>query len=284
MRVRFLRPILVLVAVFAACTLASSEDFPKELQDLRGHTWMLRGFFCDSALEYDYQGNVIGHPQPGPWALAFVRVDNVLSAPDGFRIEGQRLGLRYDRGERRFQEEIPDKGFQVALLLRTDGRTLAGKEFSNILERIFVNRLDPAHDLPEYWQKFFRDTRTADALAPWVTVLQPPAPQTSPVSAASVGPLFRPGIGGVTAPRLTYKTDPKYEELARRAKYQGISLIGTIITRDGEPSKMQILIPAGMGLDEKAIEALQSWRFEPSRRDGTPVAVSVNLEVQFRLF
>jgi len=40
----------------------------------------------------------------------------------------------------------------------------------------------------------------------------------------------------------------------------------------------------GMGLDEKALEAVRSWRFEPAMKDGRPVAVQVNIEVYFRLY
>jgi outer membrane biosynthesis protein TonB len=38
-----------------------------------------------------------------------------------------------------------------------------------------------------------------------------------------------------------------------------------------------------MGLDEKAIEAVQQWRFKPGYKDGRPVPVMANVEVNFRL-
>jgi len=42
--------------------------------------------------------------------------------------------------------------------------------------------------------------------------------------------------------------------------------------------------PLGMGLDEKAIEAVRTWRFEPAKKDGQPVPVQMNVEVSFRLY
>ena len=39
-----------------------------------------------------------------------------------------------------------------------------------------------------------------------------------------------------------------------------------------------------MGLDEKAIEAVSAWRFEPARKDGKPVAVLITAQVNFRIY
>jgi TonB family protein len=37
-------------------------------------------------------------------------------------------------------------------------------------------------------------------------------------------------------------------------------------------------------LDEKAIEAVQKWRFQPATKDGEPVAVLINVETTFHLY
>ena len=47
---------------------------------------------------------------------------------------------------------------------------------------------------------------------------------------------------------------------------------------------MRIVRSLGMGLDEKAIEAIRQWKFDAGRKDGVPVAVQVNVEVNFRLY
>jgi TonB family protein len=97
------------------------------------------------------------------------------------------------------------------------------------------------------------------------------------------GGAFRVG-GGVSAPRPIYDPDPEYSEEARHAKYQGTVLLWVIVGPDGRPRDIRVQRSLGMGLDEKAVEAVGQWRFEPAMKDGHPVAVQVNIEVNFRLY
>ena len=57
-----------------------------------------------------------------------------------------------------------------------------------------------------------------------------------------------------------------------------------LVAADGRPRDIRVARSLGMGLDEKAIEAVRTWRFEPARKDGNPVAVQINVEVSFRLY
>lgn len=90
--------------------------------------------------------------------------------------------------------------------------------------------------------------------------------------------------GGVSSPRIIKQVDPEFSDEARKARYQGVVTIRAVIGPDGlvhDPKPMQSL---GMGLDEKALEALKQWRFDPAKKDGKPVAVYAILEVNFRLY
>lgn len=97
------------------------------------------------------------------------------------------------------------------------------------------------------------------------------------------GGVYRVG-GGVSAPRLIYGPDPEFSEEARKAKYQGTVVLWAIVGTDGRVHEIRVQQSLGMGLDEKAIEAVRVWRFEPARKNGQPVAVQVNVEVNFRLY
>jgi periplasmic protein TonB len=97
------------------------------------------------------------------------------------------------------------------------------------------------------------------------------------------GGIFHVG-GGVSAPRPIYDPDPEYSEEARRAKYQGNVMLWAVIGPDGRPRDLRIARSLGMGLDQKAIDAVAKWRFAPAMKDGQPVAVQVNIEVSFRLY
>ncbi|MBV8053289.1 MAG: energy transducer TonB [Acidobacteriaceae bacterium] len=97
------------------------------------------------------------------------------------------------------------------------------------------------------------------------------------------GGVYRVG-GGVSAPRPIYAPDPDYSEEARKAKFQGTVVLWVVVGPDGRPRDIRIYRSLGMGLDEKAIEKIRTWKFEPARKDGIPVAVQVNIEVSFRLY
>ena len=91
-------------------------------------------------------------------------------------------------------------------------------------------------------------------------------------------------MGGVSSPRILYKPDPEYTEEARKAKYQGVCVLWLVVGPDGAPHDVRVLRTLGMGLDQKAIEAVRQWKFEPARKDGKPVSVMVNVEVNFHLY
>jgi TonB family protein len=97
------------------------------------------------------------------------------------------------------------------------------------------------------------------------------------------GGAFRVG-GGVSAPKVVFSPDPEYSEEARKAKYQGTCVLWLVVGPDGKPRDIKVQRTLGLGLDEKAIEAVKTWRFEPALKDGKPVAVQINVEVSFRLY
>lgn len=97
------------------------------------------------------------------------------------------------------------------------------------------------------------------------------------------GEIFSVG-GGVSAPRAIYQPEPEYSSEARQAKYQGTVVLSLVVGTDGNAHDVQVAHSLGLGLDEKAIEAVQQWRFEPAMKDGRPVAVGVAVQVNFRLF
>lgn len=95
---------------------------------------------------------------------------------------------------------------------------------------------------------------------------------------------FRPGTAGVGYPECAYCPTPEFSEEARKAKHQGIVLLRVIITPDGRAINISVAKGLGLGLDEKAIEAVRTWRFRPATGPGgKPVAVETFVEVVFRL-
>src|SRR5450432_3323467 len=102
------------------------------------------------------------------------------------------------------------------------------------------------------------------------------------------GPGVGPGIfhvgDGVSAPRALYTPEPEFSEEARKAKYQGVVVLNIVVGTDGRVHNPRVVRALGMGLDEKAIEGVKTWKFDPSKKDGRAVAVEMNIEVAFNLY
>ncbi|MFN8007189.1 MAG: energy transducer TonB [Terriglobia bacterium] len=96
------------------------------------------------------------------------------------------------------------------------------------------------------------------------------------------GGVFRVG-GGVSAPSVIFRVEPTYSEEARKAKYQGVVVLSAIVRKDGTIEIQRVVRGLGLGLDENAIAALRQWKFRPGMRNGAPVDVALNIEVNFSL-
>jgi TonB family protein len=96
------------------------------------------------------------------------------------------------------------------------------------------------------------------------------------------GGVFKVG-GGVSQPSVLFKVDPEYSEEARKAKYSGTVMLAVVVDVEGHARDIHVVKSLGMGLDEKAIEAVEKWKFKPGMKGGTAVNVRATIEVNFRL-
>lgn len=109
------------------------------------------------------------------------------------------------------------------------------------------------------------------------------------------GPGFGPGDGGdtggglrgssgaSTAPVLIFKVEPEFSEEARKAKLQGVVMLYAEVDTNGRLRNIRVTRGLGLGLEEKALEAVKQWRFRPGYRDGKPVVAAATIEVNFHL-
>ena len=93
---------------------------------------------------------------------------------------------------------------------------------------------------------------------------------------------FRPG-SGIEPPSLVFEVKPDYPEDARRRTIEGDVVLEIVVRRDGSVGDVRVLKSLGASLDQRAIEAVRQWRFDPARRRGTPVDVLVEVSVEFKL-
>jgi TonB family protein len=124
--------------------------------------------------------------------------------------------------------------------------------------------------------------RTATVAPP-----SPPKPAPPTISRSAPGTPNAEGVytigGDVSKPVLVRQVEPDYSEKARQAKLEGVVVLYFVIGADGRARDFRVMKSLGSGLDEKAIEAVSKWRFDPSRKAGKPVPVASTAEINFRL-
>jgi protein TonB len=82
---------------------------------------------------------------------------------------------------------------------------------------------------------------------------------------------------------LSATPSPAYSEQARKAKIEGSCIVSLVVDEKGNPANLRVIRGLGMGLDERAIEAVKNWKFEPALKDGKPVPSKIAVEVDFHL-
>lgn len=105
-----------------------------------------------------------------------------------------------------------------------------------------------------------------------------------PGSGGNMGGGLRKIGGGVSAPVILFQPEPEFSEEARKAKVAGNVLVYLQVDTNGHPTHVRVLRGIGLGLDEKAMEAVRQYRFKPAMENGHPVQVEMNVEVNFTIF
>lgn len=93
---------------------------------------------------------------------------------------------------------------------------------------------------------------------------------------------FTPGKN-MSPPRAIYQPQPQYSQKARLFKYSTVVVLMIVVDAQGTVVDVRDEHPVGLGLDERAIEAVRTWRFQPATRDGTPVAAKIEVETTFTI-
>jgi TonB family protein len=127
--------------------------------------------------------------------------------------------------------------------------------------------------------------RTSNPRAGTIDSASQPPDAPIPVSSQGAGGQQIYHVGGdVSGPQLIFAPNAEFSEEAKRAKYQGVCVLSLIVDAQGNPERVQVVRHLGKGLDQKAVQAVRQYRFKPAMLRGEPVAVEVNIEVNFRLY
>jgi TonB family protein len=85
--------------------------------------------------------------------------------------------------------------------------------------------------------------------------------------------------GDVSAPALIHSVEPEYPEGS--AKGSGNVEVTIWVDLHGNPTHVRVTHGLGMGLDQKAVEAVRQYKYKPAMKDGKPVLVELNVLVKF---
>lgn len=286
----------------------AQNDLARHINDqYQNKTLILRGFYSGDHLKYDSSGRAINPNIPDDWTVAgVVRIESLSVSGERLIIEGKRIHLGWPDGK--FQamhdydkEGKPDKDEEKnrTVLIEADLGLATVHAADNVLSQIFLNAGDDFASLvPDYWKSCVlaaangQDSRHFPSCSFLPELLAVPgvvheagqnfeASRSGNQGIAKV--IYRVGKD-VTPPKMIYTSDPPYAEQARQARYPGAETLLVVIDQTGAVTNIRITTPLGMGLDQKAVNAAKKWRFDPAVKDGQPVAVEIEMKMDFHLY
>jgi TonB family protein len=263
-----------------------TTDLQRHLRDqYENKIFILRGFFSGDRLLFDPTGAPIAQTTSGDWTTdGFVLVTDIQVSEHQLSISASRLIVISWHGEFRFWARTQKQRTKKAPLLGIDVLLNSPQQEESALSTIFLTSHDNLADLvPGFWRPCLTGASghfsSEMKIVPGVPSPVNGAEASSPQQAQS-GTVFRVG-SGVTPPRVILQREPVFDEDARKAGYGGTVTLMLVVSQKGVPTDIRVAEPLGHGLDAKAVEAVQSWRFAPSKKDGEPVAVEIAVEIQF---
>jgi TonB family protein len=247
----------------------------------------LRHVYSGERLHLYGDGTLVEDAPPGSWTT-----DSQLEVRDAnlngsvMTIRGRRIYEVYDSKSRDFVDALglvptfPEKWQkdiektlrkrQVEIQIEMPP-TPDPKETSETLHAVFLAPGEPATGIaPAFYREFYATGGGGSKRG------ELPA---GVVRLTSVGSK----AGDIKAPHATSSPDPEYSDEARVIKYGGTEIISLIIDTSGSVRDPQIIVPLGAGLDDKAIQTVSHWKFDPATKDGQPVAVEISVEVAFHI-
>jgi TonB family protein len=243
----------------------------------------LRHFYSGERLRFHSDGTLQGDAPVGPWTLdGQIEVEDLHLHGSRLVIKGRRIyrifdtqhkpqdelsTIKNDHGKPQKDLEKTLRRLKVEIEIELPSEKPDEKDISSAIHAVFLTNSESMTDIvPSYWHDYFAKQEGK------------PAPQLK-------GPVyFLKPQGGVSPPHPISAPDPEYSPEAQQQKYQGTVVVSLIVDPSGTTRDLQVQGPLGLGLDELAVAAISTWKFEPAQRDGKPVPVAIAVEVNFHLY
>jgi|GEM_PF-5867821 len=248
---------LLALPLLLSASLAASNPLQTDLESRWvGNVFFLRGFPSDNLIRTDATGKPLSPEHAGPWTLASIEVLDVKISKHDIRIDGERVAQVYDLPSHSWQAR-PLHGSDFAVKIQVRIENPAQLDANALQAALFYKDADEvSRSLPEYWRDFVAN--------------QPPP--TKPT-----------WTNGATPPKVLSRPDPEFTPAARQLRAQAEVDTRIAISARGDVTDAQIVRPAGAGLDEKAVECVRLWKFQPARdATGKPMPTTAVVTMTFK--
>ena len=270
-------PLLLVLAGFWPSLLCQSTQADLQAR-LVGKPLFLRDGDTGDKLRYDAAGANRRASQPESFTVSGLDIQTVDLSRKHLVLSGRRIALRFAGGSPQ-REPLMHPGFggkpeESRFRLEIDAPPTG--DYRAPLDAMLATLPELVPTLPDFWQTYAQAHLLADS---------PPADGPMPRMRRPPTPPGVDRIGGAVSPPVVLKQpEPVFSEAARAMKISGNVLVYLQVDTDGKPMHLHIVRPVGLGLDEKAIEAVNGYVFRPARRDGNPIAVEMQVDVNFQVY
>jgi hypothetical protein len=241
--------------------------------------FLLRGFYQEPLLQYDSSGHLKHHASSGSWTTSYAFVEAVDIQDARLTLKAHRAVQIFDDHKHQFQLTRTD----IKLLLTVEVPSpLEERGIREALGHIFIAPTEPIGGmLPDFWQPLLKNIDEKGKVSldpkkdPWDPSVTGDCDQAPSVD--------RPCriVKPMKPPKPVYTPDPDFGDLGKALHLRGASVLWLVIDETGQPQHIALMKPLGAGLDERAIDKVRSWKFQPVIRDGKPVPVMINVEFNF---
>lgn len=225
-------------------------------QEWVGRNFYLRGFWAGEQITTNAAGMPGAPLHAGSWTLAEVHIRKIAEHRGAIVISGYRVVQVYQAASKGFEAEPWPEG-KVSIRVEANPKTLTAADVQRLQQGLFLGgAAELAASLPPGWQPFAQRQR--------------PSWQRLPPGGRRAVPSYTP--------------DPKYTEAARELCVQGKDRMGVEINAQGTVDRVWVIRPLGAGLDERAMEALQTWQFTPAHdASGRAIPMTVQVGMNFHV-
>ncbi len=256
---------MMLAAQQATVAQTPSADVAVEAAaQMEGRALFLRCFCSEDNLSFDAEGRVVGPAKATDWTLAGVNVLKVeRKGPGEIELDGVRVAVRFAADRREFDRH-PQNDEKMKILMADTGD---GAAFERALKNVFATGIDRMlqQNMPQFWQHYFEPGMAWPQDALTGQTIANIAATTAAASMAAV----------------THNSEPGYTPEASHDRVAGQVRLRLVVDPEGRPRRIAVVQPLGYGLDEKAVEALEKYRFTPAMAQGKAVASNVVINQDF---